>query len=375
MDSCLKGVIGFAVMCVAATGCRTGNPAAGIRMNQIQVIGTHNSYHQRGHDSLLKLIAQANPKGAQQLDYGHRPLREQLSEYGIRQVELDCYADPDGGRFAHPLGPEAAAKAGLAPVPSNDPKGEMLKPGIKVIHIPDIDYGTSVLALRDGLLEIRTWSLANPRHVPIFILIELKTETLGAGYTHALSWRKAELVELEREILSVFPRQAIIAPDDVRGSARTLPEGLRAHGWPLLDNVRGKVLFGMDNEGEERDQYLKGHPALEGRLLFVSVPPENPAAAWIKLNDPILDFEKIQGSVRAGLLVRTRSDEPTEHARSNDVAMRDKALASGAQFVSTDYPSPNPAFSPYCVRFEGNTVARGNPVNGPSHLVHEDLEK
>ena len=317
----------------------------------------------------------AKAAGGADLDYGHAPLRVQLSEFGVRQLELDCYVDPDGGRFAHPLGPAAALKQGFAPVPSNDPTGKLLKPGIKVMHIPDVDYGTSVLTLVDGLQEIRAWSLEHPRHVPIFILIELKSETLGPGFTEALPWGGTELAELEKEILSVFPRKEIITPDDIRGGARTLPQGLEEHGWPLLDSARGKVLFGMDNEGRERDQYLLGHPALEGRLLFVSVSRENPAAAWMKLNEPIRDFDQIQALVRAGFLVRTRSDEPTEHARSNDVRMRDRALASGAQYVSTDYPVPNKKFSPYCVQFEGNIVARGDPVNGPPNLKGCDLDK
>ena len=94
-------------------GCSTVSPTAQVRMNQIQVIGTHNSYHQRANDSLMKLIAAANPKGARDLDYGHRPLHEQLSELGVRQLELDCYVDTDGGRFANPLGPRKAIEAGL----------------------------------------------------------------------------------------------------------------------------------------------------------------------------------------------------------------------------------------------------------------------
>src|SRR5271154_2606175 len=87
-------------------GCSSVSPTAGVRMNQIQVIGTHNSYHQRAHDSLMKLIAAVKPQGARDLDYGHRPLREQLSVLGIRQIELDCYVDTTGGRFANPLGPK-----------------------------------------------------------------------------------------------------------------------------------------------------------------------------------------------------------------------------------------------------------------------------
>jgi Phosphoinositide phospholipase C, Ca2+-dependent len=364
----------LAMFGVLLAGCSTPSPTAVIRLNQIQVIGTHNSYHQRTDDSLMKLIARSNPQAARDLDYTHRPLREQLSRLGIRQLELDCYADPDGGRFARPLGPIKAAEAGLAVPPSNDPEGKLLKPGIKVLHIPDIDFGTSVLTLVDGLREVRSWSLEHPRHIPIFILIELKDETLGAGFTRTLPWGQAELAELEREILSVFPREAILMPDDIRGAARTLPEALRQHGWPLLDRVRGKVLFGLDNEGREQAEYLMGHPALEGRILFVSVPPTNPAAAWIERNDPIKDFLEIQNLVKAGFLVRTRADEPTEQARANDTNMRDHALTSGAQYISTDYPEPDPNFSPYRVQIEGGQVARINPVNGPPNFLDKNIK-
>ncbi len=370
----LKTRCWLAMFGILLVGCSTPSPTAGIRLNQIQVIGTHNSYHRRTDDSLLKLIAKSNPQAAHDLDYTHRPLREQFSRLGIRQIELDCYADPDGGRFARPIGPIKAAEAGLAVPPSNDPEGKLLKPGIKVLHIPDIDFGTSVLTLVDGLREVRSWSLAHPRHIPIFILIELKDENLGTNFTQTLPWGQAELAELEREINSVFPRDAILKPDDVRDAARTLPEALRQHGWPLLDKVRGKVLFGMDNEGRERDEYLMGHPALEGRSLFVSVPPTNPAAAWMERNDPIKDFLEIQNLVKDGFLVRTRADEPTEQARANDTKMRDHALASGAQYISTDYPEPNLNFSPYHVQFESGHVARINPVNGPANFLDKNIK-
>jgi hypothetical protein len=95
----------------------------------------------------------------------------------------------------------------------------------------------------------------------------------------------------------------------------------------------------------------------------------------MKRNDPIKEFDQIQSLVKAGFLVRTRADEPTEQARANDTRMRDHALASGAQFVSTDYAEPNLKFSPYCVQFDGKFVARINPVNGPPGLKDRDLEK
>jgi Phosphoinositide phospholipase C, Ca2+-dependent len=64
----------------------------------------------------------------------------------------------------------------------------------------------------------------------------------------------------------------------------------------------------------------------------------------------------------------------TAEARANDTRCRDQALASRAQFISTDYPEPNPAFTPYAVRFENGIVVRVNPVNGDPSLRGIDLE-
>jgi len=94
----------------------------------------------------------------------------------------------------------------------------------------------------------------------------------------------------------------------------------------------------------------------------------------MKENDAIGDFDLIQDLVKRGFLVRTRADSDTVEARKNDTRCRDQALASGAQFISTDYPEPNPAFSPYAVRFENGISVRVNPVNGDPSLRGIDLE-
>jgi hypothetical protein len=94
----------------------------------------------------------------------------------------------------------------------------------------------------------------------------------------------------------------------------------------------------------------------------------------MKVNDPMRGFDRIQDLVKGGFLVRTRADSDTQEARTNDTRPRDRALASGAQFVSTDYPEPNTAFSAYAVRFEKGIVVRANPVNGNPSLRGVDLE-
>ena len=360
--------------CLWASGCATRSVTSSVRLNQIQVIGSHNSYHLRAHESLRALLMKRDPAVAKGLDYSHPPLPDQLSRLGIRQIELDCFADPQGGLYANPKGVQWAAGAGLPLVPNQDPEGKLQRPGFKVMHVPDIDYMSSVLTLTDGLKQVLSWSEQHPGHVPIFILLELKEDAESPELTHPIRFDEKELAALEAEIASVLPREKILAPDDIRHGERSLPEALRKYGWPRLDTVRGKIMFGMDNESSVRDLYLQGHPALEGRLLFVSVPPTNPAAAWMKMNDPVRDFDQIQQRVKSGFLVRTRADADTEQSRANDPTQRERAFASGAQFISTDYAEPNLSFSSYSVRFENRIAARINPVVGDSSLRGVDLE-
>ena len=100
-----------------------------------------------------------------------------------------------------------------------------------------------------------------------------------------------------------------------------------------------------------------------------------PAAVWMKVNGPVGGFDRIQKLVRAGFIVRTPTDGDTLQARTNNPTQPERAFASGAQFLSTDYPEPIPAFSNYRVRFDGGIVVRNNPVNGNPALNRRDLEK
>jgi hypothetical protein len=343
-----------------------------IRLNQIQVIGTHNSYHVAPHPNVMGLIAAAGKGVAEGLDYTHPPLADQFSRLGIRQIELDVFADPQGGHYAEPSARKLLKLQGKDAGPDPNEGGRLQNPGLKVIHVQDIDYISTTPTFVDALKAIRAWSVAHPRHVPIMVLVELKDQSIATLATRPVRFGKAELDTVDTEILSVFGRSEILAPDDVRGPSETLPDALKTRGWPTLDATRGKVMFALDNEGALRDLYLEGHPALKGRLLFTTVAPDHPAAAWMKVNDPVRDFDRIQSLVRDGFLVRTRADADTRQARKNDPSQRDKALASGAQFVSTDYPEPRVEFSGYKVRLPDSVVARSNPVNGPK--TSADLE-
>jgi hypothetical protein len=341
-----------------------------VRLNQIQVLGTHNSYHVAPPPSLLETLGAR----ARDIEYTHRPLVEQLSELGIRKFELDVFADPEGGRFATP--------AALRMVKGLEPIGpELRQSGFKVLHTPDVDYRTTCLTLKACLTTIREWSRSHPRHVPIMVMIEAKDAPLddpkGLGFVQPVPIGVAEFRALDAEIRSVFDDDHVITPDGVRGTHKTLADAIRTSGWPTLRAARGRILFALDNTDAHRDDYLRGNPSLEGRMLFVSSAPPEPSAAFIKMNEALGEDEaRIREQVRSGFLIRTRADIPTVEARSGSTVRRDAAFRSGAQYVSTDYPEPSPFGSGYFARLPGaeRRVALCNPVNAPAGCRDEWLE-
>lgn len=336
-----------------------------VRINQIQVIGTHNSYHAGLTPGVAKMLQAANPKAFDGLDYQHAPLTQQF-DHGIRQIELDVFSDAQGGRFAHPWG--ATQNAGGAA--AYDPEHVFAKPGFKVMHVQDLDYVSNCQPFVGCLKEIRAWSKAHPDHAPPFILVETKTDKpipTIPGMVSPEPFTPAAMDALDAEVRSVFPPGEAITPDMVRGKYATLPEAVAAQGkgggWPTLKAARGKVVFLLDQRNVTA-AYLEGHPALKGRMLFTNATAGGPDAGFVEHNDA--DPEAIAALVKAGYIVRTRSDADTKEGRSGDTTTRDKALRSGAQMVSTDYPWYEPArWTGYTAALPGKASVRCNPVNAP----------
>ncbi|NBC67060.1 MAG: hypothetical protein GVY07_15560 [Bacteroidetes bacterium] len=341
-----------------------GNSDDCLRLNHIQVLGTHNSYKMRPHPALVRQLNREMDGWSRNIDYEHRPLTEQLEELGIRQFELDVFADTAGGLFSEPTGAKLIGDEQFIRA------DEMMEPGFKVLHGQDLDYRTTCLTLKSCLSDIREWSNANTNHLPVLIMIEAKDgqmEDRGPiTFTDPIQFNPALMQDIDREIMEVFESDHLITPDDVRGDYDNLEEAVLESGWPTLAEGRGKVMFALDNTGRHRTDYLEGAPNLENRVMFVSSEPGEPTAGFIKMNDVTEVGEQIKTYSDAGFLVRTRADIPTVEARSGDTTRSDLALESGAQFVSTDYPEESPYGSGYIVELPGaESVARCNPVSAP----------
>jgi hypothetical protein len=273
-------------------------------------------------------MAAAVQPEAKSWDYSHAPLDVQLDR-GVRSFELDLHLSPAGW---------------------------------EVYHLPAIDNQTSCRRFTDGLRTVRDWSDKHVGHAPISFLLELKEE--GLLLDGKLKRPDAAALDaLDGEIRSVFSPKRLITPDDVRGDQETLEQAVLAKRWPTLSQCQGRVFFILHERGAERDLYSANRPSLQGRAMFVNSAPGRSDAAVLVMDNP--NDPEIPERVRQGYLIRTRADStgstPSERRR-------EKAFASGAHIVSTDYP-PGEALAKtgYVVRIEAG-AARVNPVAGPEGL-------
>jgi hypothetical protein len=268
------------------------NASAGLYINQIQFVGSHNSYKQAMPDGFVKQLMQLNPEIVESLEYEHRPIAEQL-DLGMRKLELDVFYVADENQFL-------------------------------VGHVQQIDMISNCATLRICLQQVSDWSQNNPSHAPIWISFNAKDDYILG------------LTAPETFIPAAFDLMDSIIEDEL-GNQLIRPIEVVGLNWPLLSEARGKFIMILDEGGTKRDMYSEGW---QQRPMFTNALEGHPAAGIMILNEPLEQFDEIQRLVAAGYMVRTRADADTREARDNDTRRRDAAFASGAQAISTDYYLP-----------------------------------
>lgn len=327
-----------------------------LRLDQVQMLGSHNSYKRYPSAETEARIKALAPQYWDGLDYGHPPLEAQFA-IGIRQIEIDVAPDPRGGLYATPY--QMAAP---------DTRKAMMAPGAKVLHVPQVDYDSHCLTFRDCLTVLRRWSDRNPGHLPVTVLVNASDFPPIAGFwLHDAKFEAADIDALDADIRAVMGKDRLIEPDDVRGTHATLAEAVRAHGWPSLAAAQGRFLFVFDANERHYALYRAGHPSLKGRAMFGYYDEQAPEAAIFNIQEPRGQEARIRRLVQAGFLVRVRADANTREARANDSSRLTAAIASGAQFVSSDYYDgvPNPQGYAYRASLPGGALHRCDPVTAP----------
>jgi hypothetical protein len=277
-----------------------------LRLNHLQMRGTHNSYHIHSDYDVADW------------DYDLPPLEEQLGPLGVRQLELDVHYDKDTDRF-------------------------------DVFHIPRLDDHTHCRRLADCLGILKTWSDAHPRHHLMFVFVEPKDDVdTEKVYRH--------FPALEADVLSVWPRERIVAPDDVRGGHASLREAVTTDGWPRVDDTRGKILLVLLDSDANRDAYLQWTPDLAGHLFFPLVAEDDPRFAVVSDDSPDRDEAHLHDLVAGGFIVRSLSTSDAE---------REAAIRAGVHCISNDHPE---------LIDLGGTPSRCNPVSAPPGCTPAALE-
>ncbi|WP_212002524.1 Ca2+-dependent phosphoinositide-specific phospholipase C [Chitinophaga sp. HK235] len=382
-----------AVAGFAQSSKKTSAQLDALKINQVQVLGTHNSYARPVDSAVLAYIDPILEKMAkgyfagmskeqaaafhefhpnemkmsEGLKYNHPPFDVQL-DAGVRSLEIDVHYDPTGNRFNDPASYRELRKKGyeqLAPFETKD----LDKPGFKVLHMADIDFRTHYTTFKGALSAMKSWSDAHPDHFPIYVMIEAKDKGLPLfpNSAQVLPFDEKAFDELDQEVVSVLGRDKLITPDDVRGKFPTLREAVLARNWPTIKAASGKFIFlllpstaGMNLVSD----YAKNKPNLEGRIMFMQSLPQDTYAAFFLLDNAIVRKKEIQQYVQQGFLVRTRADIETYEAKVNDHTRADAAFESGAQIISTDFFRKGNGYgTPYFVNLPGGGEARANPVN------------
>ncbi len=281
-----------------------------LRVNHVQSKATHNSYH----------VETAGNTQAE-WHYTHAPLDVQLETQGVRGVEIDTRLVATSDRF-------------------------------EVVHIPLLDEGTTCRAFVECLGILKGWSDAHPGHVPLLVQIEPKDNPPEDD-------AETYFAKMEKEILSAWPRERILTPDDVQLKEPTLRGAVTTKGWPTLAETRGTILFYIDNHDVFRRLYTRGGKNVDGRLMFVDAPDDDPLAAVIIANDPA-DKARIDALSHASFIVRTRADE------AGTTEVRQAALSTGAHLLSSDYPLE--------LTIPDGTPSRCNPISAPAGCTSLAIE-
>lgn len=294
-----------------------------IRYNSLRTLGSHNSY-KKEYSTSAKLFSKiAFPiigMGANDSDYYHENFTDQLN-MGLRTFELDIakYTSDDGDY-------------------------------ITAIHAPYFDGNSWASDFSLALKEFALWSRYNAGHMPITLLLEVKTDFLLRPSIKAL---KDEDVEFIENIITEALGDRLMTPSDMLAlsGAESIADMRESGTYPYLNQMTDKIMCilhpGSLSDGYSERGVDKAKMFLAGSKYSDSV--------FDVLNNPN-QVERIQKQVDAGFIVRTRMDE---YSRYSD-EKHHNALLSKAQILSSDYvPRVNPKAGEYvCVLTGGKTMLK-----------------
>ncbi len=298
----------------------------GVKINEIAVMGTHNSYQllgtlpKRGLMKALQIISfgAVENKAVFEMD----TFTEQL-EQGVRNLEID--------------------------IETVDNEGDV---NFIVSHKPVLDNVSSAYNFAKGLEEIAMWSDNNPGHLPVYLLIEPKGDVPSINNMKNFSIEYAlEFDKVLRQVLG----DRLLTPKQAMGEYESFEEMRKADGWPELKLAAGKIIV-LLHPCDVTQEYIDtdtsiGTQAMFPMLRFGDI--DKTYASFILDNDPVNATENNKKTVdENNLMVRTRADDYPDFSDER----YSYAENCGSHIITTDYPPRSVREDDHTYTFGGYTV-------------------
>lgn len=294
-----------------------------IRLNHLQMKGTHNSYHLKTPG-----IWAIQPEN----NYTHADLDIQADRLGVRQFELDVhYSEQNGLQVYHTM----------------------------------LDFTSSCELFTECMQILLDWSSNHSHHAPLWIFIEPKDNPSEVAELNILEM-------IQADIENTWPAEKTITPNEVQSNAPTLRDAVTNQGWPTLEESRGKALFVLLDKTEIRDLYVERNPNLDEQTMFAIVDENHSLASIISFVNPSTHGDRLREASEMGFMVRTRPDEATVEAREVNYTRLELAVNTGANFITTDFPGSDLEVGFAIWLSEGPVMC--NFQTAPEHCTTRDIE-
>ena len=279
-----------------------------VRINEIAVIGTHNSYQMTetgANRMVMKLLSFITFGAVQDKTAFEMDTFTQQLEHGVRNLELD--------------------------VETADDKGDI---SFVVSHHPLLENVSSAYDFEKALEEIALWSDNNPKHLPVYLLIEPK------GHVPPVNNLKSYTVEYALELDNVIRQtlgDRLLTPKDAMGDYATLEEMRMNDSWPTLESAAGKIIVLM-HTCDVTPEYIAVDETISTQAMFPMLSFEDidkPYASFILANRPQIAAKNSSKTIgEKNLMVRTRADSYPTFSEERYSYTEE----CGSHIITTDYP-------------------------------------
>ena len=278
----------------------------GTKLDELAIVGTHNSYQtltyfpKRALDGILDYATSGIRYDKS--DFEMDTLTQQL-ECGVRKLELDIETVDDG------------------------------EVSFIVTHDPIKDNVTSCYNFGKALEEIVMWSDNNPNHLPVYLLIEPKSEVPNIKNMKNFSLQYA--LEFDNVLIDVLGDR-LLTPAMAMGEYESLEEMRSADDWPTLKDCAGKIIV-LLHPCDVIYDYIDVDSSIKTQAMFPVLGLGEADASYVSyvlVNDPFVAAQYRETTAEKNLIVRTRADD-YPYFSDERYAATDNC---GAHIVTTDYP-------------------------------------